>query len=47
MTNLDRTNLLLNEFISNNDEMNKCIELAKAASANNSKYSYYWRKRCW
>ncbi len=32
MTNLDRTNILLDEFISNNDEMNKCIELAKAAS---------------
>ena len=32
MKNFDRTNLLLNEFISNNDEMNKCIELAKAAS---------------
>ncbi len=32
MTNLDRTSLLLDEFISNNDEMNKCIELAKAAS---------------
>ena len=32
MSNLDRTNLLLSEFISNNDEMNKCIDLARAAS---------------
>ena len=32
MSNLDRTSLQLDEFISNNDEMNKCIELARAAS---------------
>lgn len=32
MINLDRTSLTLNEFKSNNDEMSKCIDLARAAS---------------